>query len=130
MAQSLFVVSEVVFHEKIVMGLSLSHDAAVVGVAVKRVVFHQTPAGALKDDAVLEVVEKGTVLNGDVRGMIRFIGGIHAAVNGLVKGAELNIFNMDVTAVDPDPDTPHRRGNVGQVKRNRVDQQKLFRLIV
>ena len=101
MAQSLGHRTAPVAGEKVVMGTGKIEKVAPAGVAGAPVVSDQTPAGAVKDDSGKGVPVKVAVLNGDMGCLVFLIGAVHADIDGFAVVGEGEIFNMDITAVDP-----------------------------
>ena len=108
------------------MGAREIHVVAPFGVEGGSVVFHQRPCCAVKDHAALIVPEESAVGDGDVPRLIFIIRGIHAGVDRLIEVAELQIFNVDVTAVDPDPDTVPCNTDLFLLNGGEVNEKTLF----
>ena len=63
-------------------------------------------------------------------GGIFVVGAVHPDIDGFVEVGEVKIFQMDVTAVDTDPDTAESRHRMGLVKSGKVNGKPFFCLIV
>ena len=100
------------------------------GVESPLIVFDKAPAGPVKDDTAFVVVEEPAVLNSDMACHILIVGGVHTGVDTLVKVAELKVFDMDVTAVDPQTDTLCGDTDTGLLQSGKVDADIFVFLIV
>lgn len=91
--------------EKIVACVGKIDKVASDGVVVTPVVFDQTPAGAVQNDPCHGVMGEVAVLNSDMACFVFVKRTVHADIDRFSVIREIEVFQMDVAAVDADPHT-------------------------